>query len=57
MASATAGTASVTLNKSLVAGNAIGFYKGAVGTVNSLGNNTITDNGSNTGTLTSITPK
>ncbi|MBK8570185.1 MAG: hypothetical protein IPN81_09560 [Nitrosomonadales bacterium] len=57
MASATAGTASVTLNKSLVAGNAIGFYKGAGGTVNSLGNNTITDNGSNTGTLTSITPK
>lgn len=57
VASATAGAASVTLNKSLVSGNAIGFYQGAGGTLNSLGNNTITDNGSNTGTLISITPK
>ncbi len=57
VASASAGTASVTLNKSLVAGNAIGFYKGTGGTLNSLGNNTITDNGSNTGVLTSVTPK
>ena len=57
VASATAGTASITLNKSLLSGNAIGFYKGTGGTLNSLGNNTITDNGSNTGTLTLITPK
>ena len=57
VASATAGTASVTLNKSMVSGNAIGFYKGTGGTLNSLGNNTITNNGSNTGTLTLITPK
>ena len=57
VASATAGTASITLNKSMVSGNAIGFYKGTGGTLNSLGNNTITDNSSNTGTLTLITPK
>lgn len=57
VASATAGTASVTLNKSLLAGNAIGFIKGTGGTLSSLGNNTITDNGSNTGTLTVITSK
>lgn len=57
VASATAGTASITLNKSMVAGNAIGFHKGTGGTLSSLGNNTITDNGSNTGTLTLITPK
>ncbi|BBJ22521.1 fibronectin type III domain-containing protein [Candidatus Nitrotoga sp. AM1P] len=57
VASATAGTASVTLNKSMVSGNAIGFYKGTGGTLSSLGNNTITDNGSNTGALTLITPK
>lgn len=53
--SASAGTAPVTLSDSMVTGNVIGYFKGTGGSLVSLVNNTITDNGSNTGTL-STTP-
>ncbi len=52
--SASAGSASVTLSDSMVTGNTIGFSQGAGGTLNSLVNNTITDNGTNTGTRTPV---
>jgi hypothetical protein len=48
-ASASAGTASITLSESMVTGNATGYLKGTGGTLTSLGNNTITDNTTNTG--------
>lgn len=47
--SASAGNASVTLSDSMVTGNVIGYEKGAGGSLISMQNNTITDNGSNTG--------
>ncbi|MEQ1583425.1 MAG: right-handed parallel beta-helix repeat-containing protein [Nitrosomonas sp.] len=52
--SASAGTAPVTLSESMVAGNLVGYFVGAGGLIRSLFNNTITDNGSNTGSLTTI---
>ncbi|MBK8569514.1 MAG: right-handed parallel beta-helix repeat-containing protein [Nitrosomonadales bacterium] len=52
--SASAGTAPVTLSDSMITGNVIGYSKGTGGSLVSLGNNTITDNGSNTGPLTPL---
>lgn len=53
-ASATAGTASITLSDSMVTGNVTGYFRGTGGTLTSLGNNIITDNGGNTGSLTPL---
>ncbi|MEQ1777344.1 MAG: right-handed parallel beta-helix repeat-containing protein [Nitrosomonas sp.] len=56
LASAISGTASVTLSANMMMGNAKGFDQSDNGTLMSRGNNTITDNGSNTGTLTPVAP-
>jgi hypothetical protein len=55
-ASAYTKTASVTLSGSMVTGNVNGFELSGNGSLMSRGNNTITDNGSNTGTLTPLAP-
>ena len=55
-ASASAGTATITFSDSMVTGNTKGFSQGGGGTLNSLVNNIITDNGSNTGTRTTLLP-
>jgi hypothetical protein len=47
--SASGGTAPVTLSESMVTGNVVGYEKGTGGSLVSLFNNTITDNGSNIG--------
>ncbi|RFC36358.1 MAG: Right handed beta helix region [Candidatus Nitrotoga sp. LAW] len=52
--SASGGTAPVTFSDSMVTGNVIGYFKGTGGTLTSLQNNTITDNGGNTGPLTPL---
>ncbi|CAH1906361.1 Right handed beta helix region [Candidatus Nitrotoga sp. HW29] len=49
--SATGGTAPVIFSDSMITGNVIGYFKGTGGTLTSLINNTITDNGSDTGPL------
>jgi hypothetical protein len=54
VASGTAGTASVTLSDSMVTGNTTGYFQSTVGTLRSLGNNIIADNGTPTGTLTPL---
>ena len=56
IASAISGTTSVTLRVSMVTRNTNGFEQSGTATLNSLGNNTITDNGSNTGPLTLLAP-
>jgi hypothetical protein len=52
--SATGGTAPITLSESMVTGNLVGYLLGAGGSLVSLVNNTIADNGSNTGSLTPL---
>ena len=52
--SASAGTAPITFSDSMITGNVVGYNKGTGGTLVSLVNNTITDNGSNTGPLTPL---
>lgn len=54
VASATSGAASVTFSDSMVTGNTTGYFKGSGGTLTSLVNNTIADNGSNTGPLATL---
>jgi hypothetical protein len=54
--SATVGTAWVTLSDSMVTGNTKGYSQTSGGTLRSLVNNIITDNGSNTGSLTTLSP-
>ena len=52
--SASGGTAPVTLSESMVTGNAVGYSVGAGGSLVSLVNNTIAENGSNSGSLTPL---
>jgi len=47
------GTAIMTVSESIVTGNNVGYYV-AGGTLESLGNNTIRPNGTNTGVLTGV---
>ncbi|RFC31591.1 MAG: hypothetical protein DID91_2727704044 [Candidatus Nitrotoga sp. MKT] len=57
---ASAGTATITFSDSMVTGNTIGYLQvngGGTATLKSLRNNIITDNGSNTGTLTTLLPQ
>ncbi|BBJ22923.1 right-handed parallel beta-helix repeat-containing protein [Candidatus Nitrotoga sp. AM1P] len=55
-ASASGGAASVTLSDSMVTGNTTGYFQSSGGTIRSLVNNIITDNGGNTGVLTTLAP-
>ena len=55
-ASASGGAASVTLSDSMVTGNTTGYFQSSGGTLRSLVNNIITDNGPNTGVLTTLAP-
>jgi hypothetical protein len=50
------GAASVTLSDSMVTGNTTGYFQSSGGTLRSLVNNIITDNGPNTGVLTTLAP-
>ncbi|CAH1193070.1 Copper-binding protein (NosD) [Candidatus Nitrotoga sp. BS] len=52
--SASGGTASVTFSESMVTGNVVGYSQGSGGSLISLVNNTIANNGSNTGSLTPL---
>jgi Right handed beta helix region len=51
------GTAVLTFSNSMVTGNGVGLYQtGGTGTLESLGNNTVRQNGPNTGALTTVSP-